>query len=558
MSQKKRKLVFSNNKASSKRQGLNSRPAQPSSSRVRKSYRDDSVSSNDLDDENNGSAHGSRSSQIDISSSSDGETAGERRLRLAEQYLENIREEIDDTGFDAEEIDRDLVAERLKEDVAETKGKLYRRIASSLALDHTAYEHCRFNQHSVNGVATCGRYIYTVSKNSTLAKWALGEENEVNKSLISEHRLRILLSAKGDRAQKNNPAFRGHIGQILCVAASSTGTFVVTGGTDRRLIVWDAYKLSPVKVFYQHRDAVTGVAFRRNTNQLFSCSSDRTIKVWSLDELAYVETLFGHQDKVVDVAALTLERCVSVGARDRTARLWKVVEESQLVFRGGGAPRSTERPSNERDGVGESGLSEIIPQRFDEGSLDRVALIDEETFVTGGDNGMLSLWNIHKKKPVHVIPAAHGYDPPLHPSQAFAEENPTAKSPGPPLPRWITALCTLPFADVVISGSWNDSVRAWRISDDKKRLEPLGPLLRSKKIGSTNAVDMRPKGLRSNIVKGVINDLSIYDAAEKGDERLYVFAGVGREQRLGRWIKMSGKPGLALFTIPYRLRSTEG
>ena len=47
----------------------------------------------------------------------EGETAAERRLRLAERYLENIREEVDAGGFDAEEIDRDLIAERLKEDV---------------------------------------------------------------------------------------------------------------------------------------------------------------------------------------------------------------------------------------------------------------------------------------------------------------------------------------------------------------------------------------------------------------------------------------------------------
>jgi len=33
-----------------------------------------------------------------------------------------------------------------------------------------------------------------------------------------------------------------------------------------------------------------------------------------------------------------------------------------------------------------------------EGSMDRVAMIDEETFVTGSDNGSIALWVIHKKK----------------------------------------------------------------------------------------------------------------------------------------------------------------
>ena len=55
----------------------------------------------------------------DVSSSNsddDGETAAERRLRLAEQYLKNIKSEVDEAGFDAEDIDRDLIAERLQED----------------------------------------------------------------------------------------------------------------------------------------------------------------------------------------------------------------------------------------------------------------------------------------------------------------------------------------------------------------------------------------------------------------------------------------------------------
>jgi len=58
-----------------------------------------------------------------ISSESDDEdeTGAERRLRLAERYLENIKGEVDEVGFDAEEIDRDLIAERLQEDVVGIK-----------------------------------------------------------------------------------------------------------------------------------------------------------------------------------------------------------------------------------------------------------------------------------------------------------------------------------------------------------------------------------------------------------------------------------------------------
>ena len=84
--------------------------------------RDESISgseSEDNDDEE-GLGRGNGELDDDVGSSEsgyEGETAAERRLRLAERYLENIREEVDEAGFDAEQIDKELIAERLREDV---------------------------------------------------------------------------------------------------------------------------------------------------------------------------------------------------------------------------------------------------------------------------------------------------------------------------------------------------------------------------------------------------------------------------------------------------------
>lgn len=78
--------------------------------------RDESISGSDLD-EDDVESQASGVSEESGSESDEGETAADRRLKLAERYLENVRDEVDDIGFDAAEIDRDLIAERLKEDV---------------------------------------------------------------------------------------------------------------------------------------------------------------------------------------------------------------------------------------------------------------------------------------------------------------------------------------------------------------------------------------------------------------------------------------------------------
>ncbi|KAF4120480.1 ribosomal RNA-processing protein 9 [Geosmithia morbida] len=443
---------------------------------------DESISGSDSDDLDDARQQDGSDDDNGESSSEDGrvtegqdeeETAAERRLRLAERYLENIKEHVDEAGFDAADIDRDLIAERLQEDMAESKGRVYRQLASSLALDRASRTFFRSNSRAVTSISTCGPYVYTASKDMCLHKWRTQDlpqdqfpqttrRKPAGPDAPARRRPTLETWVKGDRGKARDRGYKRHVGPILAVAASPDGQYVVTGGEDRRLIVWDAATLRPLKVLSQHRDAVTGLAFRRGTNQLYSCSRDRTVKVWSLDEMAYVETLFGHQDHVVDIDALAQERCVSVGARDRTARLWKVAEETQLVFRGGSttAPKASAHPA----------VAAVADPRslLGEGSMDRIAMIDDDLFVTGGDNGSLALWSVQKKKPVYIEPLAHGLDPALRPEQASADKNPKPDVVPAPTPRWVTAIRAIPYSDVFFTGSWDGYHRLGRWRTWKK------------------------------------------------------------------------------------------
>jgi ribosomal RNA-processing protein 9 len=109
-----------------------------------------------------------------------------------------------------------------------------------------------------------------------------------------------------------------------------------------------------------------------------------------------VEALFGHQDSAQGVHALRNETCVSVGGRDKTARFWKVADETQLVFRGGGRSRLREVIEGGAldEGEGAAGIAvgkeQTKEKRYVEGSLECVAMIDEATFVSGGDSGYVT------------------------------------------------------------------------------------------------------------------------------------------------------------------------
>ncbi|KAL9039218.1 MAG: hypothetical protein Q9214_004969 [Letrouitia sp. 1 TL-2023] len=549
--------TFQSKRKKQKSNGITSDRKLPVKSTTR-SKRDESISSDDFEDDDKSEAAGSDRPLVSSDSEGEDETGAERRLRLARRYLETVQEEIQEHGFDAEEVDRDLIADRLREDVAQTKGKLYRRIASEFDFPTAAKTHLRANTLTTTSVAVCLPYIYTVSKDISLIKWEFpivpGPRHPDNDSKASSHprRAKKIFFTQGSKAKAGNRDYSHHTAPIFTVAASPSGQFVVTGGADKRLIVWSASDLKPLRVFTAHRDAVTGLAFRRGTNQLFSSSKDRTIKSWSLDELAYVETLFGHQDEVVDVAALAAERCVSVGARDRSARLWEVVEEKQLVFRSGGRSEKG-KPAN-RHLDANSGPA---PISYSEGSIDRVAVVDEDTFVTGSDNGAISLWSIHRKKPVFTIPVAHGLDPPLTPEESSAEQEPDPEAPAPPQPRWVTALATVPYSDLILSGSWDGWVRVWKISQDKKKIEEVGAVgwdhsrTRQSQVTDGDLVEdgcsTQPKD--QGFIQGIINDLETFERGDKGEDGLCVVAALGKEHRLGRWKQVRGRNETVVFEI---------
>ena len=259
-SQRKRKRPDSAAAPSSnKRRGVTSTaPPKPRGQRKeQRKVRDESISEADSDDDDADNArdeylddHGNESEQ---SSGAEDETADERRLRLAQRYLDNIRDEVaeDPYGFDAADVDRDLIAQRLREDVAETKGRLHRIVAGEYALGEAERTFFSADQRGVTGVAVVLPFAFTVSSDGSIAKWELASPSLVNateeepKNTNATPRRRPKLLARFRTPRRPSPKYTGHTGPILCLAVPTSGRFLATGGADRRIVIWDVNTLKP-------------------------------------------------------------------------------------------------------------------------------------------------------------------------------------------------------------------------------------------------------------------------------------------------------------------------
>ncbi|CAD6901644.1 unnamed protein product [Tilletia controversa] len=295
---------------------------------------------------------------------------------------------------------------------------------------------------------------------------------------------------------------QGHTDAIWALALSTDGRFLASGGLDRRIGLWELTPSSSttsssrprwVKTLSGHKDSITSLTFRLASSELYSASLDRTLKLFDAAQGSYIETLFGHQDPVLSLSALRSEVAVSAGGRDRTCRWWKIRDESQLVFRAGGKSKVREvleggdlaRILEKEDAAalaaaGPGGMAAdaagkarirakakaeaaVVPQMsFFEGSVDCVAMIDNQHFLSGGDSGMLALWSSTKKKPIFTYAIAHGL-----------QETATETEGTIATPRWITSLSCLPYGDVFASGSWDGHVRLWALDRQLRSFAPL-------------------------------------------------------------------------------------
>ena len=541
--------------------------------KARNPERDDSISGSESDEDID-----AESAQESEGTSEEEENAADRRIRLAQRYLDNLKEDIDETGFNAEDVDRELLTARLKEDVDEAKGRRYRLIATSFDYSSASQVAFRMNTQATTVVAICPPYAYTVSKDKTLIKWKLAtpaestpdpNSTDINGTTKKPRSLRSrpeqLAWVKGVKIDASSPKQHGHVDTILSLAASPDGKYVATGGADKRLIIWSAEDLRPLKTFTSHRDAVTGLSFAPSTSQanggsqLFSASMDRCLKTFSLngeESLAYVETLFGHQDHVAAVAAMGVDQCVSVGARDRTARLWKVVDETQLVFRADSSKHDT----------------------YTTGSVDCVAALPPAHFVTGSDSGAIQLWSMHKKKSLFTVQLAHGADEPEPLEKVSSETDPEILARlkkddrRRSIPRSITTLASVPGTDLVLSGSWDGWIRVWKLSADKRTITLWSMV---GKMGASNEGSPLADGALNGQshdasaasevpgpIKGIINSIAVFERRKEkqnefGDGKegetiaLCIVAGIGKEMRLGRWKKFQdGRDGALIFEIP--------
>ncbi|KAK4537775.1 hypothetical protein CDCA_CDCA14G3800 [Cyanidium caldarium] len=451
-------------------------------------------------------------------------TAEERRLQAAQAYLRQLgvlprTSSASDRLSDADEVeDEDEVDARLRREALSARGQLFRAHASSPLAAGGGEHRPIFFGVGHKRPPTCVCFVTAGGPDAEPTAAITGGKDGALLWWDLRRGTKTVWCDRADKAHARNAP-------LLSLVASADGRLLATGGTDAVVRVYDlragaASSPTPVCTFRGHRDAVHGLAFfleqqqRRGGNggvsalsadeNLFSVSADRTVRWWAIrrapgavKESGFVETLYGHQDGVNCVDGSAAGRLLTAG-RDCTVRTWNILEDTQLVYR---APRCTGNRVHT--------------------SIDCVAWVTPQAFVSGGDDGCLSLWSTRRKKPVEVLPNAHGPSPHA----------------------WISALASPGQSDLVASGANDGAVRLWRVhmravESDRHRAEPL--------LTSLLPERLEPAGIAPYPHGGYCNALAFRDSAQ--GQQLFMAAAVGQEHRSGKWlVDRRARNGLAVW-----------
>lgn len=105
--------------------------------------------------------------------------------------------------------------------------------------------------------------------------------------------------------------------------------------------------------------------------------ADLSLRVWDLGSRKCLETFYGHTSTPLCMDIVGRGRPVT-GGSDSTVRVWKTATESHLLY------------------------------HYHQQPVDAVAQINTTRTLSGSQDGAICLWSVASRKPVAIVPNAHG------------------------------------------------------------------------------------------------------------------------------------------------------
>lgn len=119
----------------------------------------------------------------------------------------------------------------------------------------------------------------------------------------------------------------GHKDEVRSISFSKDGKWIVSGGFDSTVRIWDAEKGGDAKKIFHHGNWVEAVCISSDGDRIVSCGRDGKIKVWAIErEDEPLRVLEGHVGPIWDIDFQESNEWIVSGGADGTVRVWRTNE----------------------------------------------------------------------------------------------------------------------------------------------------------------------------------------------------------------------------------------
>jgi len=126
----------------------------------------------------------------------------------------------------------------------------------------------------------------------------------------------------------------GHVGAVVCVTVSPSGSHLASGGSDFKVMIWsesgEGSELARVQVLEDHMAGIFAVCFSPDGKQLATGSFDKSINLYSFNEgnAILAHTLEGHTYFVESLSFSPDCKLLCSGSYDRSIKFWNPADGS--------------------------------------------------------------------------------------------------------------------------------------------------------------------------------------------------------------------------------------
>ncbi|ANQ11087.1 Uncharacterized protein PCOAH_00054160 [Plasmodium coatneyi] len=270
-----------------------------------------------------------------------------------------------------------------------------------------------------------------------------------------------------------------HFKSVMDLYCDKFNSFFISVGADNLINTWDnRVKKTCTHSVVGHKNIISAiVGSNENTDELnmeynfFTSSYDKSIKLWDLRFLdKCINTYMGHTNNILSMTSLAQNKLIT-SSSDYTLRFWNPKNDNHILF-------------NLNYEIVESCCS-----------------LNNRVFIAGTFSGHIYIFSSSYKKPICICKNAHS---------SYA----------------VTAVTSIPFTDIFISGSYDGYVNFWQYKSVSKTSATMRKILAVPVNGAVSKFSFSPN-------------------------YAYLFASVGDEMKHGKWTRTCSKNGLAVIPLGF-------